>query len=282
MKVLVTGGKGQLASCLSSVWQHNPGEILLKSSSDLDFYSVQEIATLLRDQQITHIIHTSAYTAVDQAEDEPELAKKVNVDQSSAIAAAAKEAGVFVVYISTDFIYGYTDKRTPWSEDDLVQPQSVYGKTKLEGECALQSSGADHLIIRTSWLYSDIGKNFYLTMKNLLGQGRDLNVVEDQHGTPTSAFSLASFIFDYLHSEDHFKLQNEILNFSNEGDTTWFGFASEIRKSLNLPGSVSPIPSAEYPQKAKRPAYSVMDLDKLKSTGWENVSWEVALQSVVG
>lgn len=282
MNVLITGGKGQLASCIKQVWEPLNNERLeFIDSSYLNVCKAESWEKVLRGRKIDTIIHTSAYTAVDKAEDEPELAEKINVTQVEALVKAAKEVGARIVYISTDFVYGETEERIPRSEDEKVNPESVYGKTKLLGEEVVRKSGLSHLIIRTSWLYSNIGHNFLNTMIRLLGEGRDLKVVNDQQGTPTSAYSLGRFIRDYLRSSYRLGLPEQTtLNFSNEGATTWFGFASEIKRVHNLPGSVSPCTSEEYPQKAKRPAYSVMDLDKLWGTGWENRTWEEELRVV--
>lgn len=280
ISVLVTGGKGQLASCIRKRWIEKEGESLFfRSSSDIDLYQVDEVTEFLKDHKITHVVHTSAYTAVDNAEDESELAKKVNVDQTRSIAEACANVGVFLVHISTDFVYGGGGD-TPKKIED-ANPESVYGNTKLESEVVVRESGVKHLTLRTSWLYSDIGHNFYNTMNRLLGEGRDLKVVDDQRGTPTSAYYLATFIRDFIRSEDHLGLTDQTtMNFSNRGNTTWFGFASKIREVNGLPGSVTPCTSAEYPQKAKRPSYSVMDLSVLESTGWENVNWEEAVESL--
>ncbi|KAB2814309.1 SDR family oxidoreductase [Phaeocystidibacter luteus] len=282
MKVLVSGGKGQLASCIEREWESaRQEELILASSSDLDFYDVDSLSDYLSSNQITHLVHTSAYTAVDLAEDEPDLARKVNVNQTRSVAEACARSSVFMIHISTDFVYGGPGE-TPRKIED-ASPESVYGLTKLDSEKAVLESGVSHLIIRTSWLYSSIGRNFYLTMNRLLGEGKALRVVNDQHGTPTSAFSLARFIIEFIRSKDGFGLGTKTtMNFSNEGSTTWYGFALAIREMNGLPGTVAPCTSEEYPQKAKRPTYSVMDLSVLCGTGWENVTWEEALREVAG
>ncbi|NVK75216.1 MAG: dTDP-4-dehydrorhamnose reductase [Oceanospirillaceae bacterium] len=280
--ILVSGGSGQLATCLKSEWKTDDFYALhFATSSEINFYDYQTVRNYLREHEVDYLIHTSAYTAVDQAEDEPEKAHKVNVEQTEAVAKACKDEGVFLVHISTDFVYGGAGESPKKIED--AEPKSVYGKTKLESEEKVRESGVDYLIIRTSWLYSREGKNFYNTMNKLLGEGKALNVVDDQHGTPTSAYSLSRFIRDFVKSENHFGIKPKtIMNFSNEGSTTWYGFASKIAEINELSGSVSPCTSEEYPQKAKRPSYSVMDLSTLRSTGWENERWEEALREVAG
>ncbi|NVK04829.1 MAG: dTDP-4-dehydrorhamnose reductase [Flavobacteriia bacterium] len=283
MNVLVTGGNGQLATCIKETWKPLENERLeFIASRDMNIYKVESWEKLLKGRMIDTIIHTSAYTAVDKAEDEPELAEKVNVTQVKALVKAAKTVGARIVYISTDFVYGATSEEVPRSESEQVSPESVYGRTKFQGEEVVRQSGLSHLIIRTSWLYSNIGNNFLNTMMRLLGEGRDLKVVNDQRGTPTSAYSLAHFVRDYLRSDYRLGLMDkETINFSNRGATTWYEFATAIKRIANLPGSVSPCTSEEYPQKAKRPYYSVMDLTKLEATGWENAAWEEELRMVV-
>lgn len=282
LNVLITGGNGQLATCIKKVWETTGEEQLhFVDRVSIRGYEESAVAQYIANNHITHIVHTSAYTAVDRAEDEPKLAEEVNVNQTATIARVAKAAGIPIIHISTDFVYGETDVEQPRSETEEVHPTSVYGRTKLESEQAVLQSGADYLILRTSWLYSKEGNNFFNTMTRLFSEGKDLKVVDDQRGTPTSAYSLARFIRDYLRSENHFGLHNAIVNFSNDGETTWFGFASKIKEIQNLPGTITPCTSAEYPQKAKRPAYSVMDLSKLKATGWKVESWEDSLWSMV-
>lgn len=281
MKVVVTGGSGQLAGCIEKIWAG--ADIVLVSRTDIDLYDQSAVTDFLLKNEFTHLINTAAYTAVDKAEDEPEEARKANAELPGILGRACATCGVELLHISTDFVYGGATANGFRKETEEPNPDSVYGKTKLAGEYALRDSGARYLILRTSWLYSDIGHNFYRTMKRLLEEGKALKVVDDQIGTPTSAYDLARFLNACVTERESLGLTDQsVINFSNEGVASWFDFASAIKALTPVSGTVTPCTSDEYPQKARRPFFSKMDLTYLRSTGWENVHWRTALEAVAG
>lgn len=276
MKIWITGASGQLGSCLKLV-QPEGLDVLYTSRSAVDLSKIDSIRSYIQNQGITHIVNTAAYTAVDKAEDEPEQAHFGNATLVGNLAKVAKEEGVLVVHISTDFVYGGSSNGLR-TEQEVPAPTGVYGATKWKGEQVLAQSGADYLIVRTSWLYSACGGNFFLTMKRLLGEGKDLKVVADQIGAPTSALDLARFLWFMLKDDNRMKdFMNSTLNFSNEGVASWYDFAWTIGRDFQLPGSVKPCTTEDYPTKAARPAFSKMSLRRLRETGFENRHWREAL-----
>lgn len=279
MKVWVTGGSGQLGKCIAATLPRGVNAVFT-SRADVDLSNSSSIQAFIVKEGITHLINTAAYTAVDTAEDEIEAAEFGNVTLVDNIAKACKSEGVTFLHVSTDFVYGGPADGLR-KETDTPQPIGVYGSTKLKGERVLEASGAKFIIIRTSWLYSDLNHNFFNTMKRLLGDGKDLKVVADQIGSPTSAYDLARFLWYLLdqHSllEEH---QNSIINFSNEGVASWYDFALAIKEECQLAGNVAPCTTEEFPTKAARPFFSKMDLQKVRKSGFVNKHWREAVREV--
>ncbi len=263
MVVLVTGASGQLGQALQHVAVNHPDiEFHFVSSSELDITDKVSVASCFRKRKPDACINAAAYTAVDKAESEPEKAFAVNVTGVKNLAEVCKEHNVLMLHISTDFVFDGT-KREPYTEDDIPNPQSVYGKTKLQGEQEIQAVLTKYYIVRTSWVYSQFGNNFMKTMIRL-GQERDsLNVVNDQTGTPTNAVDLAEAIISILKSD---KEAFGIYNYSNEGSCSWYDFAKKIFEVNKITIDLQPIATSAYPTPAKRPEYSVLDKRKITAT----------------
>ena len=216
-------------------------------------------------KHINHIeacINCAAYTAVDKAEDEPELATLINAFAPKVLADTCKRHNALLIHISTDYVFG-GDAHEPYKVDDPINPQSVYGSTKAEGERLIRESGCNYMIVRTAWLYSSVGKNFVKTML-MLGDTKDeINVVADQKGCPTWAHDLAVALLALLNKNGKNEV-HETFHFTNEGQITWHDFATAIMEIGGKQCKVNPITTDQYPTKAKRPAYSVLDLSKIK------------------
>ena len=259
--LLITGASGQLGRCLQDVF--SPQELLLTDVAELDITQWSAVEAFGKKNAVSAIINCAAYTHVDNAEDEPELAHKINAVGVENLARLSALLQVPLIHISTDYVFDGS-ANTPRTEDDAVKPLGVYGKTKNEGEQAVLKYAHTAVILRTAWLYSEYGKNFVKTMLTLGKQKESLGVVCDQVGSPTYAVHLAQAIKDIL---PQIKPQTrEIYHFTNEGICSWYDLAWY---ALNRAGSncqVRPIRSAEYPTKARRPAYSVLDKTKLKKT----------------
>ncbi|AJI56351.1 dTDP-4-dehydrorhamnose reductase [Francisella philomiragia] len=267
MKILVTGSNGQLGSELKELVSNSKLEIqnytfIFADSKLLDITDHQAVKKFIVDNDIKVVINCAAYTAVDKAETDIEMADKINHLAVANIAIVAKEHGIKLVHISTDYVFDGHSYR-PYLEDDQTNPQGVYGSTKLAGEQAiLDINPKNSIIIRTSWVYSYYGNNFVKTMLRL-GRERDsLGVIYDQVGTPTYAKDLAKAILDIVPRIQNSKL--EIYNYSNEGVTSWYDFAKEIMSIAKLNCQINPIETVDYPTPAKRPHYSVLNKTKIK------------------
>ncbi|WP_265659054.1 dTDP-4-dehydrorhamnose reductase [Francisella philomiragia] len=268
MKILVTGSNGQLGSELKELVSNSKLEIqnytfIFADSKLLDITDHQAVKKFIVDNDIKVVINCAAYTAVDKAETDIEMADKINHLAVANIAIVAKEHGIKLVHISTDYVFDGHSYR-PYLEDDQTNPQGVYGSTKLAGEQAiLDINPKNSIIIRTSWVYSYYGNNFVKTMLRL-GRERDsLGVIYDQVGTPTYAKDLAKAILDIIPIIQNSKL--EIYNYSNEGVTSWYDFAKGIMDIANIDCQVNPIETKDYPTPAKRPHYSVLNKSRIKS-----------------
>ncbi|MBY7734759.1 dTDP-4-dehydrorhamnose reductase [Francisella philomiragia] len=268
MNVLVTGSSGQLGSELKELVFSSKLEIqnytfIFADSKLLDITEHESVRRFIIDNSIGAIINCAAYTAVDKAETDIEMADKINHLAVANIAMVAKEHGVKLVHISTDYVFDGQNYK-PYIEADVTNPQGVYGATKLAGEQAiLDINPKNSIIIRTSWVYSYYGNNFVKTMLRL-GRERDsLGVIYDQVGTPTYAKDLAKSILDILLRIQNSKL--EIYNYSNEGVASWYDFAKEIMDIANISCQVNSIETKDYPTPAKRPHYAVLNKSKIKS-----------------
>ena len=227
------------------------------------------------------IINCAAYTAVDRAEDEPGPAAEINTQAVANLAKAAQKGDCLLIHISTDYVFDGT-ATTPYTEKIKTCPVSVYGKTKLAGEEAIIRSGCFYIIIRTAWLYSAFGHNFVKTILRLAEERPEINVVNDQIGTPTYAEDLAKAIVKIMANDDRVEHEG-IYHYSNAGVCSWYDFAVEIVRLSGLNCRVNPVTTAEYPTKTHRPAYSVLDKTKIKHTfGVEVPEWQEALRRMMG
>lgn len=260
--VLVTGSKGQVGSeieVLSFDYSYN---FLFTDKEQLDISSEENINDFIEVNSINIIINCAAYTAVDKAEEDVELADNINHKAVQYLAKVAKEKNIKLIHISTDYVFDGTNFR-PYVESDSTNPNSVYGETKLRGEEALvKINPLNSLIIRTSWVYSSFGANFVKTMLRL-GKERDsLGVIFDQVGTPTYARDLAKAILDILPQIQSDKV--EIYNYSNEGVLSWYDFSKEIMRMAKIDCVINPIETKDYPTPASRPHYSLLNKAKIK------------------
>lgn len=280
--VLVTGANGQLGSELRrATADHNDIlNFIFTDVAELDITDIQAVDEFVKNNKIRYIINCAAYTAVDKAEDDTELCYKINKDAVRNLGIAAANNQAKVIHVSTDYVFDGTGSH-PYTESDQVCPKSVYGKSKQEGESALLEACADSIIIRTAWLYSIFGNNFVKTMIKLGKERESLNVVADQTGTPTNAADLAKAIvkiLDYSEANSHFKAG--IYHYSNEGITTWYDFTKAIHHDTGITTcKVNPISTDQYPTRASRPQYSVLDKSKIKAAfGIQIPQWEDSLR----
>ena len=277
MNILVIGASGQLGQELRVVAEGSAQHYTFASRSELDVTDQLAIRHFVQDHHIDTIINCSAYTAVDRAEDEPEEADCINHQAVAALAALAKAQGLYLIHISTDYVFA-GDSHRPITEEETPRPQSVYGRTKLLGEDAIRRAGCRALILRTSWLYSTYGANFLKTMCRLMQERQELSIVFDQIGTPTYARDLARFIVSYL-EQDKGTRQEGTYHFSDEGVASWYDFAEAIRHRMGYSCQLHPIRSEQYPTKATRPSYSVLDKAKLKRDfGITLPHWQTSLE----
>jgi dTDP-4-dehydrorhamnose reductase len=270
--ILITGCNGQLGMCLKDVVHGRDAarpisttniNFIFTDINELDITDISAVSDFVHQNNIHCIINAAAYTAVDKAESEPDDAYDVNADAVWNLAHICMEQNIFLIHISTDYVFDGTASK-PYKTNARPNPLSVYGETKLDGERAIFCEQIPSVIIRTSWLYSKYGNNFMKTMLRLGKEKMEVYVVNDQYGAPTNAHDLAETILQII---DHKDLINKptIFHYANEGVTTWCGFASEIMKIAQLPCLVHPITTAQYPTPAKRPAYSVLNLSKIKT-----------------
>lgn len=279
MRVVVTGGKGQLGSCLKDeIFGKTDIDALFLDESQLDITDAKAVDNFFADQQYDIIINCAAYTAVDKAEEEKESAYRVNVTGTENLAKVAQRGGSKIVHISTDYVFD-GEKETAYTESDKPNPKTHYGLTKYEGEKALKTLCPQAIIIRTAWLYSHYGKNFFLTMKQRAKEGLESHVVDDQTGAPTLANDLAKVILQIISSKPWIP---GVYHFSNGGATTWYEFAKEIYRLQGMSQDlVKPISTESYGAMAPRPKYSVLDTQKISKTyNIEIQSWQQALATL--
>ncbi len=279
--VLVTGANGQLGQELNYMVQNTntPFRFIFTDFEQLDITDKQQVQHFVIENKIEYIINCAAYTAVDNAESDEEVAYKINYEGVKNLAEVVREVGAKLIHISTDYVFDGTST-IPYKEDDICNPLSVYGKSKLKGEQAIAENAKEWIIIRTSWLFSQYGSNFVKTMLRLMSEKEELNIVADQRGTPTYAADLAEMIFVIL---DEAEWHTGIYHFSNSGETTWYDFASKIMELSKLNNcKLSKTTSDQYKTAAKRPMYSVLDKSKIENK--YNVvipTWENALERML-
>ncbi len=260
--ILVTGSKGQLGSELKEISEHYAYHFYFTDKESLDIADKAAVDAYVDENDIEVIINCAAYTAVDRAEEDEQNADLVNHIAIKNLASAAKEKKVKLIHISTDYVFDGTNHK-PYLEEDSVNPNGVYGKTKLDGELSMMELNPENsIIIRTSWVYSSFGANFVKTMLRLGKEKEQLGVIFDQVGTPTYARDLAEAILDILPSIKNEKVT--VYHYSNEGVLSWYDFAKEIMRMAKLDCKINPIETKEYPTPAQRPHYSLLNKSKIK------------------
>lgn len=262
--VLVTGKNGQLGQYIQKLAVNYPQFAFAFCDRDqLNLSDNLSIASFFQENSFDIVINCAAYTAVDKAESEPELADQINHLAVKQLADIAKKNGMVLIHVSTDYVFnGQACK--PYLEDDEVSPQGVYGLTKLKGEQAMQTINPKGFIIRTSWVYSEFGQNFVKTMLRLGIQRESLGVIFDQVGSPTYAGDLAKAILDIISKWHYNETAPEIYHFSNEGACSWYDFSKAIFEISQIDCDVKPIETKDYPTPATRPHYSLMNKAKIK------------------
>lgn len=278
MKILITGANGMLAKSVIKRLEKN-NELVLTDVQDLDITNQESVMDYVKKIKPQCIINCAAYTAVDKAETAGEIVEKINADGPKNLAKAAKENDCILVHISTDYVFGGNlDLSKEYKEDDKKEPVTQYGITKLHGEENIKSNTNKYYIFRTAWLYGD-GNNFVRTMLNLGETKKELNVVSDQHGSPTYAEDLANIIGEAIEK----KIPYGIYNATNEGYTTWYDFTNKIFEYANIKCKVNPVTTEEYIEmmnvtQAKRPKNSKMSKEKLIKQGITVPGWEESLK----
>ena len=265
-KILVTGAKGQLGSEINKIsGQFAEMEFCFTDVAELDITNPEKVAELISEFQPEFLINCAAYTAVDKAETDLAVATLLNATAVGILAEQSSKIGCKIIHVSTDYVFDGNGPR-PYKEDDPVDPQSAYGRTKLEGELLCQKYNPQNLIIRTSWLYSAFGNNFVKTMVRLGNERSELGVIADQIGTPTNAADLASAILTIISSvkSGEKAFVAGIYHYSNEGVASWYDFTKAIFDIAEINCFVKPIATEDYPSPVQRPPYSVMNKSKIK------------------
>ena len=277
LNILITGANGQLGSSLRQLGSVSPNNYLATDVAELDITDAGAVLQTVKEQRIDVIVNCAAYTNVERAEEDEPTADLLNHKAAAYLAAAAKETGATLIHVSTDYVFDGT-AHLPYTEDTPTAPLGVYGRTKLAGERAVAESGCKYLTFRTAWLYSEYGNNFLKTMLRLTAEKERLNVVFDQAGTPTYAGDLAMTIFSIVEG-GYFAGNEGLYHFSNEGVASWYDFAAEIAAAAGHDKCrIRPCRTAEFPTKAARPAYSVLDKSKIKETfGLEIPHWRESM-----
>lgn len=276
MNILLTGSHGQLGTHLTKLAPSSAHRWFFTDVEELDITSREAVDTFVKQNGIALIVNCAAYTNVDKAESDEAAALRINGDAVGYMADAMKEVHGTLIHISTDYVFGGTPHNTPCTEELEANPTGAYGRTKLAGEEAARRCRS--LVFRTSWLYSEYGKNFLLTMLRLTAEKPQLSVVFDQVGTPTYAGDLAKAIFTIIENGD-FQRHEGTYHYANEGVCSWYDFTMEIaRQAGHSNCHIMPCHSDEYPSPVKRPAYSVLDKTKFKKTFNQEVPyWTEAL-----
>lgn len=266
MNILVTGANGQLGNCLRNAARESADTYIFTDVAELDITDAEAVSKAVADTDVKLIVNCAAYTNVEKAEDDTELAEKLNATAVGNLALAMKATGGTLIHVSTDYVFGGSTGNTPRNESEPTNPTGVYGVTKLHGEQAIAESGVSALIFRTAWLYSEYGKNFVKTMLSLTATKTELKVVFDQAGTPTYAQDLADAIFTIVENR-RYEGNEGVYHYSNEGVCSWFDFTKEIARLAGNSGcDIQPCHSDEFPSKVVRPSYSVLDKTKFKNT----------------
>lgn len=273
MRVLVTGVAGQLGHDVMNELEKRGHIGVGTDIAEMDITDEAEVARVIQESDVEAVIHCAAYTAVDAAEDNEEICRKVNVIGTENIAKACKEHNLKMMYISTDYVFDGQGER-PWEPDDEREPLNIYGQTKYEGELAVEANVEKYFTVRIAWVFGLNGKNFIKTMLNLGKTKDEISVVNDQTGSPTYTYDLARLLVDMIETEHYGRYHA-----TNEGLCTWYEFACEIFRQAGIDIKVNPVTSDMFPAKAKRPFNSRMNKDKLDKNGFVRLpEWQDALR----
>lgn len=272
MKVLVTGAKGQLGYDVVKELNKRNHEAIGVGSDMMDITDMASVEKIFKETKVDAVVHCAAYTSVDEAEDNKELCMKVNVEGTKNIAKACKKIDAKMIYISTDYVFDGEGEK-PWEPEDECAPLNVYGRSKYEGELAVEKYLDKYFIVRIAWVFGINGKNFVKTMLNLGETKDEINVVNDQFGSPTYTYDLSRLLVDMLETEKYGKYHA-----TNEGVCTWYEFAKEIFRQANMRVNVNPVTSDMFCARAKRPHNSKMAKGKLDEQGFIRLpDWRDAL-----
>lgn len=277
--VLVTGANGQLGTSIHRLsGSYRSFRFLFTDVDSLDICNAESVDAFIQAHPVDYIVNCAAYTAVDKAEENRELCEQINRDAVANLAVAAKRCEAKMLHVSTDYVFDGT-ACVPYQETDTTNPQSVYGSTKRAGEKALLEICPDAVIVRTAWLYSEYGNNFVKTMLRLGSEHEEIRVVFDQVGSPTYATDLALALLTILEQAEQGQYQPGIYHFTDEGVCSWYDFTVKIIQLAGLQARVLPIESKDYPTKAVRPHFSVLNKQKIKSSyGLVIPHWEESLR----
>lgn len=273
MKVLVTGTKGQLGYDVVNELEKRGHTAVAVDIEEMDITDAVSVERVITEAEVEAVIHCAAYTAVDAAEDNVEICRRVNAEGTKNIAKVCKKLDLKMIYISTDYVFDGEGER-PWEPDDERYPLNVYGQTKYEGELAVEKYLEKYFIVRIAWVFGVNGKNFIKTMLKLSETHEELNVVDDQVGSPTYTYDLAVLLVDMVESDKYGRYHA-----TNEGLCTWYEFAKEIFRQAGVEVKVNPVTSDMFPAKAKRPKNSRMSKEKLDANGFHRLpTWQDALE----
>lgn len=272
MKVLVTGAKGQLGTDLMHELEKRGIEGIGVDVQEMDITDAEACRRVIKNSGADAVIHCAAYTAVDAAEDNVDLCRRINGEGTRNVAQACKEADVKLMYISTDYVFDGQGTR-PWEPDDERHPLNVYGQTKYEGELAVEELSDKYFIVRIAWVFGVAGKNFIKTMLRLGKERGAVSVVDDQIGSPTYTYDLARLLVDMIQTDKYGRYHA-----TNEGLCSWYEFAKEIFRQAGMDVPVTPVSSDQFPAKAARPSNSRLSKEKLSENGFERLpAWQDAL-----
>jgi len=273
MRILVTGEKGQLGYDVVNELIQRGHEAVGVDIEEMDITDADAVSKGIEDTEVQAVIHCAAYTAVDAAEDNEAVCRKVNAGGTENIAKVCGRLGLKMIYISTDYVFDGEGER-PWEPDDERDPLSIYGRSKCEGELAVEKYVEKFYIVRIAWVFGVNGKNFVKTMLNLGKTKDEINVVNDQFGSPTYTYDLARLLVDMAESDKYGRYHA-----TNEGTCTWYEFTQEIFRQAGIKIKINPVSSDEFPAKAKRPHNSRMNKDKLEANGFARLpAWQDALE----
>ena len=285
MKILVLGCKGQLGRCLNDQLVNTEHEVIYTSRAQIDIAEFEVTKNKILKISPDLIINATAYTAVDKAEEDRKTANLINHLAVKNIAEICNQLECWLIHVSTDYVFD-GDSKVPYKEEDETNPQGAYGKTKLKGELAIQSSGCKYIIIRTAWVFSEYGNNFLKTMLRLGGERNELSIVEDQIGCPTHAQDIARSIVTIV-PKLNLQKDNGIYHYCGDQPCSWYDFANVIfdqamANNLKIPRVVNPIKTSAYPTPAKRPAFSVLDCSKVGNDfGLHTSNWNDGIAKVI-